>query len=229
MASMRAETFWARVIELGLEDCVPSLKAKGLITYAKFAFGSEYTPQQADTSTLTKQLFKPIVEDASTGERQREELLPLLRMLWWESWGAAAADLKRAAEGSEGDAPRKLGAAELEVRRKLVTDRLVGTRITSELDVSDTLITHCVAMYDGNRLKYVPWEQCTTRTLELLGVKKDETFAIEKGYFKINEVSSDAPAETGTDLKVDMALRRRGFALEMANAMTWERHEQLSE
>ena len=44
MSSMRSENFWSRVIELELEECIPNLKAKGLTTYAKFAFGSDYTP-----------------------------------------------------------------------------------------------------------------------------------------------------------------------------------------
>lgn len=224
MTSMRTETFWARVLEMGLEECIPALKTKGLTTYAKFAFGSDYTPQQADTSTLATQLLKPIVDG-------KEELIPLLRMLWWESWGVATADLKRAAEGNEGDAPRRLSAAELETRRTLVTQRLVGVTISSELDVSDSLITACVAMYDGNRLRYIPWEMCTTRSLELIGQKKDETFTRDPvtGFLKIEAAAAGCPADVATDLKVDMALRRRGLALEMADAMTWEKHERLRE
>ena len=143
---MRIETFTARVVELDLAECIPAMKAKGLTTYAKFAFGSDYTPQQADATMLTEQLLKPLAGEIIS-------LIPPLRMLWWESWGMATADMKRAAEGSEGDAPRKLSAAEIETRRNLVITRLVGMTITPELDVSDALITMCVAMYDGNRLR----------------------------------------------------------------------------
>jgi len=32
MSSMRSENFWARVIELDLEECIPAMKAKGLVT-----------------------------------------------------------------------------------------------------------------------------------------------------------------------------------------------------
>ena len=67
MASMRSENFWARVVELNLEECIPAMKSKGLTTYAKFAFGSNYTPQQADATMLTEQLLKPLA-----GERERE-------------------------------------------------------------------------------------------------------------------------------------------------------------
>ena len=224
MSSMRSENFYMRVIELELEEIIPNLKAKGLTTFAKFAFGSDYTPQQSDATMLTEKLLKPLV-----GEN--EGLIPSLRMLWWESWGVATADMKRAAEGSEGDAPRKLSAAEIETRRKLVISRLVGLTITPELDVSDALITACVAMYDGNRLRYIPWEVCTTRCLEMVGQKKDETFARDPatGFLKVAEVPPTARADLATDLKVDLALRRRGLALEMADAMSWECHERLRE
>ena len=224
MASFRKENFFARVMELNLEECIPTLKAKGFTTYATFAFGSDYTPQQADAAVLTKQLLEPVA-----GENVA--LIPMLRMLWWESWGVATADMKRAAEGSEGDAPRKLSAVEIETRRKLVTGRLVGMTITPELDVSDTLISMCVAMYDNNRLRYIPWEVCTTRSLEMIGQKKDETFTRDPatGFLKISETAPTTRADLASDLKVDLALRRRGLALEMADAMSWECHEKLRE
>jgi len=139
--------------------------------------------------------------------------------------------MKRAAEGSEGDAPRKLSAPEFEARRSLVITRLVGMTITPELDVSDALITLCVAMYDGNRLRYIPWEVCTTRSLEIVGVRKDETFARDSatGFLKVAVAPMASRADIATDLKVDLALRRRGLALEMADAMSWECHEKLRE
>ena len=41
MSSVRTDTFGARVIEIGLEDCIPAMKVKGLTAHAKFPFGSE--------------------------------------------------------------------------------------------------------------------------------------------------------------------------------------------
>ncbi len=58
MASSRSENFLTRVIELDLDECILALKAKGLITFAKFAFGSDYTSQQADAALLTSQLLE---------------------------------------------------------------------------------------------------------------------------------------------------------------------------
>ena len=39
------------MIELGLEDCIGTCKAKGLDTFAKLAFGSDYNPHGGDPKT----------------------------------------------------------------------------------------------------------------------------------------------------------------------------------
>ena len=67
--------------------------------------------------------------------------------------------------------------------------------------------------------------------MEMVGEKKDETFARDSatGFLKVAEAPPASRADVATDLKVDLALRRRGLALEMADAMSWECHEKLRE
>ena len=48
MASEREEVFFARVVELGLEDCIPAMKAKGIKTFAGMGFGLRDRLQPAD-------------------------------------------------------------------------------------------------------------------------------------------------------------------------------------
>ena len=59
MVSMRSDAFWARMVDLGLEDCIGACKTKGLDTMAKFAFRCEFNPQNPDSSKLTEDLLKP--------------------------------------------------------------------------------------------------------------------------------------------------------------------------
>ena len=165
MASQRQEVFMARVAELGLEDAIPKLKTKGLTTYAKYAFGCDYNPQMPDPSILTNQLLEPVADG-------KEDMVPLLRMLWWEAWGLAAADMRRQTE-PDADTPRKLTPPELNNRRRDVEERLVGVALTQELDISDALLTECVGMYDVNRLSYLPWDRCTARNMEVIGGQAD--------------------------------------------------------
>ena len=209
MSSMRPEVFAARVVGLGLGECLPRMKARGLDTHSKFAFGSEFTPASTDTSKLMEQLLKPMAGDT-------EEHIPLLRLLWWESWGIATHDAKRQAEATDSDRPRRLGPQELAARRKATIDKLSGLRITKDLEVSDQLITECVGMGDRSKLLYIPWEVCTTMELEVVGQRKDETF-------------DKKSVDLATELKVDLAIRRRGLAMDMGDILDWDEHEKLRE
>lgn len=225
MASERQEVFFARVVELSLEDLIPALKTRGLTSYAKFAFGCDYNPQMADASLLATQLLKPICGDD-------EHHIPSLRRLWWEAWGVATADMRRQVESVDTDAPRKLTLVELNARRVSATQSLGGLRFEGELDVSDQLITECVGMADRDRLRYIAWEQCTKRELEVLGVKKDDTWQKDPGTGFLKPVASagvgsERSADLSSDLKLDFALKRRGLALAMADLMDWDSHEKL--
>ena len=221
MVSNRSETFFARIVELQLEDCIPELKTRGFTTYAKFAYGCEYNPQMSDASILTTQLLKPVAKDD-------DDKIPGLRMLWWEAWGIATAAMRRLVEGG-GDTPRRLTAPELKARRDDVLNKLVGLTIPLELDVSDQLITECVNLADRNRLKYVPWEACTARQLEITGAKSDPMWTKDHatGFLKCGIEQETGKAPCGTELELDFALRRRGLALAMADVMAWEVHETL--
>lgn len=190
-------------------ECLPRMKARGLDTHSKFAFGSEFTPASTDTSKLMEQLLKPMAGDT-------EEHIPLLRLLWWESWGIATHDAKRQAEATDSDRPRRLGPQELAARRKATIDKLSGLRITKDLEVSDQLITECVGMGDRSKLLYIPWEVCTTMELEVVGQRKDETF-------------DKKSVDLATELKVDLAIRRRGLAMDMGDILDWDEHEKLRE
>ena len=98
-----------------------------------------------------------------------------------------------------------------------------------ELDVSDALITAAVHMYDADRVVYLPWERCTMRSMEVVGVPKDERFEKDKdGFMKAASVQQEGDADLSTGLHVDFALKRRGLAFEMADVMSWEAHAKRS-
>ena len=93
MVSIRSEAFLARMVELGLEDCIGAFKSRNLTTFARYAFGCEYNPLQAGASILTEQLFRRLA-----GENA--DMIPLLRMSRWDSWGGDSNG--RDAESSDG-------------------------------------------------------------------------------------------------------------------------------
>ena len=53
-----------------------------------------------------------------------------------------------------------MGSIELHARRKATTKMLAGLSFEDELEVSDGLIAHFVHMAEGDKLRYVSWEQC---------------------------------------------------------------------
>ena len=56
------------------------------------------------------------------------------------------------------------------------------------------------------------------------GQKNDDSSmrASETGYIKVEAGGAEAKADVASDLKVDLALRRRSLALEMADLLPWE-------
>ena len=95
----------------------------------------------------------------------------------------AVSDLKRKNEGVQDDVPRRLGAIELDSRRRRVEDRLVGLKLQGELDVSDRLIELCVAVWEVEALSYIPWSSCTAQSTEIRGLKKHiEWDTDERGF-----------------------------------------------
>ena len=62
MASTRPVVFSARLAELGLVACLERAKAMGIDTFAKFAFGCEYTPQHPTAVVLEEKRPNPNAE-----------------------------------------------------------------------------------------------------------------------------------------------------------------------
>ena len=171
MVSMRSETFWARMVDLGLEDCIGACKAKGLDSMAKFAFGCEFNPQNPDSNKLTVDLLKPIAGGAHRAHPTSTYVVV----------GVVGRCYRRLASQRGGGTygPRKLGVPELAERRKQTLKSLPGLTVTQDLDVSDQLITEVVGIVDRNRLKYVAWEICTARTMEMAGGKIDQAWVTD--------------------------------------------------
>eukprot|EP00971_Amphidinium_carterae_P163661 3244894-Amphidinium_carterae.1 len=70
-------------------------------------------------------------------------------------------------------------------------------------------------------ITYVPWQKCSSRTQEVLHIKKD---ALPKSFLQMSADGTlkeahlpDAPSAAISDgLRVHFALHRRGVALDMA-------------
>ena len=93
------------------------------------------------------------------------------------------------------------------------------------MEPSDSLVDTYVAQYEQDRIQCVPWDRLTSKEQELGSTsKRKSTFSINSSGKLRTESKSDAKAETGAELLLQLALQRRGVAVEMSNFLDYNLH-----
>ncbi len=217
--------FEGRIVAIGLGDFLPRFRELGWQTYAEFAFATTYAPGQGDDDRFRLELVVPLLGEAGHVKT------PAVRRLFFEAYTLAGADLKRRAEGTTDDAPRKVPNEERYERRLRLASRLPNIKLEGELDVSNRLLDACVEIYEDNVLRYIPWEECTKLAMELQGQKKDRIWIPDSsGTIREKRVELESPrADLSSDLRLRFALTRRSLAMEMGDLLAFEIHEQLAD
>ena len=105
MASSSHVVLSDRARELGLDDIMPELQARGWLTQGEIAFATTYNSTQPTDDLLMTQFIKPLVGDDVTK-------VPLCRRLWFEGYSATMVEIKQCVSGLEA-ASRKLTQLEL--------------------------------------------------------------------------------------------------------------------
>lgn len=97
--------FKARCDEIGVaEDTCQKLRARGWSTFGSFAFSVSTNPSQISDDDFEAKLVVPILVDANHRHAAK------LRRLLFESYTMTASELKRRAESTESDTPKKLAS-----------------------------------------------------------------------------------------------------------------------
>ena len=100
------------------------------------------------------------------------------------------------AERPDEAGPRRLSQPERAERYRKIKASVSGIDIKDRNEPPDALLDLCISIYEGNRLRYVSWDRCTSKSPEL---------------------SSEANRDNM--LTVDPQGRLKGLALEMANLL----------
>ncbi len=123
--------------------------------------------------------------------------------------------------------------AEREQRRKALGKRLPGIKISGFNEPSNSLVDKVASMVDANVLKYIQWEDCTSRSQE---VESDDRRPQEKnwstdgnGYLRMAVGRTDVKSDVSSSLLLRYALTRRGLAAELGGLMSFETHEKLAD
>ena len=218
--------FKSRCDEIGITGATyDKLKARGWATFGSFAFSVSTNPSQISDDDFESKVVTPILVDPAHIDAAK------LRRLLFESYTMTASELRRKAESTESDTPKKLPAQEIAVRFQRLEAKLNPLKIESVMDPSHQLINNIAQCLDDGRLRYIEWARCTTRAAEVNNIKEDSTLKVWKadssGHIKQSDKVDTLKCDVGTDLEVLNALKRRGVAYEIARVMSFEFHERI--
>ena len=131
---------------------------------------------QADESSFVTQVVQEVLGDPSQTSAAK------LRRLHFESFTLTLADLRRKVDTPEDSKPRKLPPAEL-------ADRIGNLqRDIDPLKIEGSLINAVAQVVEDQRLRYIEWSRCTTRSQEVNNMKEDHALKVwqpdDKGTIK---------------------------------------------
>ena len=92
------------------------------------------------------------------------------------------------------------------------------------LEPSDSLVDVACTQSGNNRLAYIPWEKCASRSDEQeKDLKKDQTLTLDVSSrkLKVDKKKDEILADIQSDLKVQQALQRRALAYDQANVVSY--------
>eukprot|EP00971_Amphidinium_carterae_P347483 6489518-Amphidinium_carterae.1 len=191
-----------------------AMAGKGWTTFATFGFSSTYQPGQPDDSPFVKTVLDPILG------QELAMHAPKLRRLLFESYTACAAEMKGRMGRSKTEEPTTMPVSERNARTQKLKNRLPGLPMDLHYEPSHQLVNSMSFMVEAEAsIKYMEWEKCTSREEEIRGERKSKDNKPDD--------RKDSRTNLTSDLRVYLALHRRGVAAELGNLLTYEDHDVL--
>jgi len=220
-----AAVFEARARSIGIDDqVIAQMGLRGWVSHATYAFSVATTPG-GDEQIFADGVIVPLLGNADHRDA------PKLRRLFFESHTLTAAEMRRKVDATEQEAPRKLPAPEIAQRVEMLQERIRPLIIANFMEPSHHLINSLVQCVEDGRVRYIEWSRCTSRTQEVNNIKEDGDLKVWKadssGAIRATSKEPTMSAVLTTELDVHHALRRRGVAYEVAQAMSFEVHERI--
>ena len=219
MAAVDSEAFFdTRMQAIGLSSVEQiAVRAQGWLTLANFASASVWTPGQSGRlydEDFMDRVIVPVLGDP------RHTSGAKLRRLMFEAFTLPVSDLREQVTRTSDDPPQKLPAQERAARMQRIKDRLTGISITNVSEPSHKLVDTYVQMYEDDVLRFVPWNELTERSQEVL----DEEW-LQNGFTKAKALETDLKANLTSNFRFVFALQWRGLAMEIAGLCQYEVHQ----
>ena len=214
--------FQLRVKSCKLGDLWDAFVANGWSTIAEFAFSANYTPGSQDDTPFLDEIVQPLTGDRASPRKAA------IRRLHFECVSRAAKELADRSNRTEKDEKsKKLPGVEREARlanlRKKLSDAI---DIEGETEPSGMLCDKTYSMSESGEVKYIKWEECTSREAEVEGVKIETCWKPNaEGLMAQSQTASMDPADTSSEQKLTNALIRRGVSYDIVGIMSFKTHQ----
>ena len=197
----------------------------GVDSFSKLAF-SVGTPQSPPTEQQFDAFARLVFGAGVTvGETAN------LKRVHFEATTLIIASLKErvTSEDAESITIKKIPPAEKRARQENQERRLSGVCIQGELAPSHQLLDLANHIYESGAIVWVAPSKCTKRDDEVqLALKsRSPTVQIENSQLKVSMSQSEFAADSGSELKFQWCLQRRGIAYDQCYLLSWAVHEQL--
>lgn len=203
------------------EDIVQAVVDEGFNSLSKFAFSSSYVPGSGDDTAFTKTIRAVLKRDATLGE------MASFRKLLHEAYSVVTQEMKQQLERSEEVQVRRLTQPERADMYQKQVKRLSGLNLRGPLEPSDALVDVYAAMYEQNRVRFIPWEKYTSKETELdKELEASHLFALDgSGCLKMEKKRAEPVADTSSEILLQHALQRRGLSLDQTNLLNYNLHQ----
>ena len=209
--------FFKRVAELGLIDLKPTFESKGWTSFGDFAYSCS-SMQAADPEIFKAEVLVPLL-----GED--ESRVPRVRRLYMQSYAVGAAELNAYANPNAAPALQTMHAVDRQAAHDRISERMVGFKVKDESDPSIALINRFSSFLSTGAVKYVEWFKCNTRTQEINSVDEEPGMKLMPDGSFVQKQQVVADADLRGELRWDLALRRRGVAMDIAGLCSFEAHQ----
>jgi hypothetical protein len=221
--------FTVRLGALGIDStAIQTLVTSGINSMARLAFICSVQPGVADDTPFFTALAAALKlggpDEISMGDKSA------YRRAWFESSTVAIAEVRSKVESTNDDVPKKMPKEERSNRYRMQQGRLGGIKIEGTMEPSHSLLDKVWAMRENDALAYLPLEDCTSRSQEILGIKKESFLKAEpSGNLKQVHRNINPTADLTTEYRVKLAFTRRSLAFDSCELCEFSKMEDLHE
>ena len=209
IASSEAD-FRFYVKELGLDSMWAYMDEQGWTTYADFAFSVGVGEASgAFETTIVPQMINMEIP-------AEKKLLPRLRRLYTKAFTIANAANTDDHVGHDPHSRVHLTPADRTDRLEKLKQKITGFSLKAQNMPSTQLTDKCVTILVRGVVKYIGWDQCTSKEQEMLSETETKGLRVLPDGRLAQDLPDDLTVNVKGELLWDYALRRRAVAADLA-------------